>query len=301
MRPYPKFWYVLFKLASVPMDYSSSILQQFRQALECRYPASEIQAIARLVMEQAFNVPAIDLYAGKIRSFSENEALRLKEILSGLNHGIPVQYLLGKAWFAGRWFQVTPSVLIPRPETEELTDWVTDDLKRCPEASVLDAGTGSGCIAVTLACRLPYASITAWDIDPDAIAVARENARLHGATVCFERKNLLEPMPSATLKWDAIVSNPPYVCERERSEMEEHVTEHEPGKALFVPDDDPLCFYRALARLSHTALRPGGALYVEINRQFGQETLKLLENEGLHRCELRKDQFGADRFIKARL
>lgn len=279
----------------------SPSLALFRQALGHRYEAGELRAIARLIMKQAFGVPDIDLYADKVRQFSTEEHVRLTEILTRLEKGEPVQYVLGEAQFDGHSFHVMPGVLIPRPETEELVAWVAADLARSPMASLLDVGTGSGCIAVSLACRLCRTAVTAWDISSEALQVAKQNALRHGVTVCFNRQDLFEAPPTGWRQWDAIVSNPPYVCETERAEMEAHVLEHEPALALFVPDEDPLRYYRALARLAHSTLRPGGALYVEINSRFGNETAALFEQEGLKRIELRKDAFGADRFIKARL
>ena len=211
-----------------------------------------------------------------------------------LKAGVPVQYVLGKAWFCDREFEVTPAVLIPRPETEELVAWAAEQR---PCQRILDAGTGSGCIAVSLQLQLPDSQVEAWDISAGALAVAQRNADRLGAGVRFEQHDLLALWPAEAV-FDLIVSNPPYICERERADMEQHVLDHEPEGALFVPDDDALLFYRTLAeRAVGGALREGGRLMVEINSAYGPETVALFERCGLHHVELRKDEFGNDRMV----
>ena len=265
-----------------------------RAALEPLYGEGEARAIAFLILEDAFGLSRTDIYVGKVRQFSVDERIRLQTMCEQLKAGVPVQYVLGQAWFCGRVFEVTPAVLIPRPETEELVAWAAEQIS-CNR--ILDAGTGSGCIAVSLKLQLPDSQVEAWDISAEALAVAQRNAERLGAGVRFVRQDLLGAWNEDEV-FDLIVSNPPYICERERAEMEHHVLDHEPGTALFVPDDDALLFYRALAEHAVAgALREGGRLMVEINSAYGPETAALFERCGLHGVELRKDEFGNDRMV----
>ena len=267
---------------------------QLRAALEPRYGEGEARAIAFMVLEDGFGLSRTDIYVGKVRQFSVDERTRLLTMCEQLKAGMPVQYVLGKAWFSGREFEVTPAVLIPRPETEELVAWAAEQqgVQR-----ILDAGTGSGCIAISLQLALPTAQVEAWDISAEALAVARRNGDRLGAPVRWEQHDLLAPWSTEAV-FDLIVSNPPYICERERADMEQHVLEHEPDGALFVPDDDALLFYRTLAqRAVGGALREGGRLMVEINSAYGPETVALFERCGLHDVELRQDEFGNNRMV----
>ena len=211
--------------------------------------------------------------------------------------GVPVQYVLGYAYFCGMKFRVTPSVLIPRPETEELVEWVISSVKRYgAEPRILDVGTGSGCIAITLAKRIPTAHVTALDISAEALQVARRNAEALHAEVRFQQLDILHQQPQGT--YDLIVSNPPYVCESEKATMERNVLDHEPHLALFVPDASPLLFYEAIARQALTPLTPNGQLYFEINRQYGTALTTLLHSLGYTDIQLRRDHFGNDRMIQ---
>lgn len=267
-----------------------------RAALVPLYGEGEARAMAFMVMEDAFGLSRTDIYAGKVRQFSEDERTRLHTMCEQLKAGVPVQYVLGQAWFAGRVFEVSPAVLIPRPETEELVTWAAAQ-PSCRR--ILDAGTGSGCIAVTLQLLLPEAEVEAWDISEQALEVAARNAARLGADIRFEQHDMLQPWAPDKV-FDLIVSNPPYICERERDGMEAHVLDHEPQRALFVPDEDALLFYRALAeRAAGGALRPGGRLMVEINRAYGRETVRLFERCGLTAVTLRQDEFGNDRMVCA--
>lgn len=274
-----------------------SLFNHIRQQLTPLYENREAHAIALRVMEDGFGIPPIDIYADKVRHFSAEETQRLQAILERLRGGEPLQYVLGTAWFAGRKLHVGPGVLIPRPETEELVDWVAAEWGR-GAPRILDAGTGSGCIAVALADRLPEARIEAWDISPAALAIARRNAAESGADVAFRLCDMLAP-PAAGTRFDVIVSNPPYVRESERAAMTPQVVRHEPASALFVPDADPLLFYKALTRLARTCLSPGGRLYLEINEALGSETLQTLRAGGLCDVRLRQDAFGKDRMAGA--
>ena len=270
------------------------MFKQIIQTLTPRYGTGEARAMAFIILEDAFGVSRLDIYTDKVRKFSEEETQRLANILKRLQDGEPMQYILGTAPFCGMNFKVTPATLIPRPETEELVEWAGTGIT----GQILDAGTGSGCIAIAMAQRNPRAQVIAWDISPEAIEVAKENAEKNNVNVKFELRDILtfEPAPSS---YDMIISNPPYICEKEKADMEQHVLDHEPSTALFVPDEDPLRFYKALAQLGKTALRPGGIILMEINSAYGPETLSLFENDDYKEAELRKDDYGNNRMIKA--
>ena len=267
-----------------------------RQQLATCYPEREAHAVALRVLEDAFGVSRTDVYADKVRKFSSEEELRWQHIAERLSTGEPLQYVLGEAEFCGRSFGVAPGVLIPRSETEELVALVEQSVSgRC---RILDAGTGSGCIAVSLALALPETEVQAWDISPEALSVAQGNAERWGAAVDFRLCDMLTATPDE--HFDVVVSNPPYVCERERLDMTPQVLEHEPGLALFVPDDDPLRFYRALVGLSVRCLNFGGLLAVEINEAYGAETADLFSRSGLTEVQMLFDGFGKPRFVLGR-
>ena len=283
----------------------SKLLTEILSRLSSRYTPGEARAVAFALLEDAFGVGRTDVYADKVRQFSEEEEQRLQAILRRIGAGMPLQYATGVARFDGRLLHVSPATLIPRPETEELVAWAADVATAMTASEgqslrLLDAGTGSGCIALSLALRLGNAwQVTAWDIDNEALCVARENARSHGAVVRFEQVDLLaHPRPARP--FDLIVSNPPYVCQRERAEMEAQVLDYEPEHALFVPDDDPLLFYRALVALAQQALRPAGWLLLEVNRAYAAATADLLRQAGMQDVEVRCDAFGNPRMVGGR-
>lgn len=264
------------------------------------YDEGEAKAVVRLVCEFCFGLTWTDIVCGGVSQLTASQQAGLEAVMQRLEEGEPVQYVLGQAEFCGRLFHVAPGVLIPRPETEELCRWVLSEHDARWPGRLLDIGTGSGCIACTLAAERPQAAVTAWDISPEALGIARENAVRHGVNVLFERVDVLHiPVGSRHLQYDLIVSNPPYVCEREKAAMESRVTGHEPSLALFVPDDDPLRFYRAIADCARQALSPGGALYFEINPLYCQPLEQLLADRGFVVVESRHDQFGKIRFTKA--
>ncbi len=267
-----------------------------RQQLATCYPEREAHAVALRVLEDAFGVSRTDVYADKVRKFSSEEELRWQHIAERLSAGEPLQYVLGEAEFCGRSFRVAPGVLIPRPETEELVALVEQSVSG--RSRILDAGTGSGCIAVSLALALPEAEVQAWDISPEALSLAQGNAERWGAAVDFRLCDMLTATPDE--RFDVVVSNPPYVCERERLDMTPQVLEHEPGLALFVPDDDPLRFYRALVGLSVRCLNSGGLLAVEINEAYSAETADLFSHSGLTEVQMLFDGFGKPRFVLGR-
>lgn len=283
----------------------SKLLTEILSRLSPRYTPGEARAVAFALLEDAFGVGRTDVYADKVRQFSEEEEQRLQAILRRIAAGMPLQYATGVARFDGRLLRVNPATLIPRPETEELVAWAADVATAMTASEgqslrLLDVGTGSGCIALSLALRLGNAwQVTAWDIDNEALGVARENARSHGAAVRFEQVDLLaHPRPARP--FDLIVSNPPYVCQRERAEMEAQVLDYEPERALFVPDDDPLLFYRALVALAQQALRPAGWLLLEVNRAYAEATADLLRQAGMADVEVRCDAFGNPRMVGGR-
>lgn len=265
------------------------------------YDAGEAKAVARMVLQTRFQLSMTDILIGKDTQLSASDQEELEKISLRLLRGEPVQYVLGRAEFGGRWFRVEPGVLIPRPETYELCQWIMRSERRRTKRDrlrILDVGTGSGCIACTLAAELPQAAVTAWDISEQALIVARDNAARLGVKVAFERQDALSP-PDNHQHWDVIVSNPPYVAEHERAAMAPHVKDHEPPEALFVSDADPLLFYRAIAHYAAAALRPGGSVYFEINPLYKDELERLLADAGLTAVETRRDQFGKPRMTKA--
>ncbi len=289
-----------------------SLFVSLRDALSAAYPPGEARAVAFLLFEEGFGVSRTDIYADKVRDFSQAETARLRDMSARLVAGEPVQYVLGHAVFCSRRFKVTPAVLIPRPETEELVEWAVvsaREMSLCGAAGeglrVLDAGTGSGCVAVSLKAELPGAEVEAWDISPEALTVARENAAALGADVRFLEKDMLRPWTEGggagggcgTRRFDLVVSNPPYICERERSEMEPLVTDNEPARALFVPDGDPLLFYRALCDGAALCLHPGGRLLVEANRAYARDTAELFRRRGFAGVEVRRDAYGNERMV----
>ena len=265
---------------------------EFWQPLCSIYDTGEAKAIARMVMEVGYGLTMTDILCGGVDRLPHSALAALRQRLAA---GEPVQYVLGVAEFGGRTFRVGPGVLIPRPETFELCQWIISEHQR---GDMLDIGTGSGCIACTLAAELPEARLTAWDISETALDVAADNARRTHADVTLARQDALRP-PADRERWDVIVSNPPYICRSEQSLMAPNVVSHEPHTALFVPDDDALCFYDAIARYAVGALRPGGCLYFEINPLHASELETLLASCGLTAIETRADQYGKKRMTKA--
>ena len=271
--------------------------RQLWQRLVPVYGKGEAQAIARLIYEVRYGLTLSDLLMGRDSNVPQDE---LEQIAIRLERQEPVQYILGQAEFCGRTFMVNEHVLIPRPETEELCQWII----AADATNILDIGTGSGCIAITLALDIPNSQVTAWDISADALAVARENARRHNVHVSFEQVDALhltsDICHQTSVVFDLIVSNPPDICNKEREAMETNVLEHEPHTALFVPDDDPLLFYRAIAQYGQTALKEGGCLYFEINPLYAEPLLEMFSNMSYHDITLNNDQYGKQRMIRAK-
>ncbi len=321
--------------------------QQLWQSLTPLYDAGEAQAIVRTVFDVKYGMTLTDIICGKVNEISADEERKLEEIIIRLQKGEPVQYVLGEADFAGRTFHVEPGVLIPRPETAELCQWIEKDMieksivssEDSPEDSsgnspqatddarrILDICTGSGCIAITLGLNIPNSEVTGWDISEDALRIAQGNVEMMKAgNVRIEHQDALalpkaaetdnekmkgnddkevvkpkgEAKTPSTQKWDLIVSNPPYICEKEKADMEKNVLEHEPSLALFVPDEDPLKFYRAIAEYASSALKSGGALYFEINPIYEKETREMLLKLDFKDIETKEDAFGKKRMMRA--
>lgn len=260
------------------------------------YDAGEARAVARYLLEESFGLTMADILGGAIETLGDADTRRLEALTARLEKGEPVQYILGRAEFAGRWYEVGAGVLVPRPETESLCQRTIDKAQRIESPAILDIGTGSGCIACTLALALPQAQIEAWDISDKAIDIARRNADTLGAKVNYRRKDALNADGEAeSEKWDIIVSNPPYIIMSERGDMAANVLDWEPSTALFVPDDDPLLFYRAIARYARKALRPKGSLLFEINPLFARELQEMLSREGYHNITITRDDCGRQR------
>ena len=273
------------------------ITAYIRQSLQDIYPPEEVKALSMLICCDMLGVDALDIYMGKDIILSVKEEQELESILARLHNFEPIQYILGEARFLGRTFRVTPGVLIPRPETEELVEMMLKELS--PVSRVLDVGTGSGCIAISLAKELPESQVTAWDVSGEALSIAAANSKALQASVRFEQRDVLTYEPCVADCYDVIVSNPPYVTEAEKQEMEHNVLDWEPSLALFVPDTDPLRFYRRIAVLGLEMLTSGGKLYFEINRAFGKDTVAMLCETGYRAVRLQKDISHNDRFVIA--
>lgn len=271
-------------------------IEQLKSGLADVAEPQEVQAMIRIICEDVFNYDPVDVALRQESELPEFAQARVTEIIDRLHRHEPLQYILGSARFHGHRFKVTPAVLIPRPETEQLVDMIVDE-NTASDLRVLDMGTGSGCIAISLARALKFAQVDALDVSRDALAVARENAAELKVKVRFFESDMLAPQPPA--RYDIIVSNPPYICWSERESMERNVLDYEPGQALFVPDNDPLLFYKAIAAYAAQSLEREGRLYLEINQRFGNEMKQLLEGNGFDEVRIIEDSFGKVRFAAA--
>lgn len=272
-------------------------VSHIRSALQECYPPREAANLSRIVCCEMLGQSHIDYYLGKDMILSPKDEKELESILSRLCNFEPIQYVQGTARFLGRTFRVAPGGLIPRPETEELVERMLEEV--APASRILDIGTGSGCIAVTLSKELPEAEVTAWDISGEALAIAGDNNRLLQTSVQFVQHDVLTYQPTEDEYFDVIVSNPPYVTETEKKDMEPNVLNWEPSGALFVPDSDPLRFYRRIGELGRSMLTVGGRLYFEINRAFGEAVASMLRKQGYTNVRIRKDISGNDRYVIA--
>ncbi len=270
----------------------------FFKELETLYPKTEIQSFFNLLMQYQLKLSRVDIALSPQLKITKSDLSLLKTALKKLKKQIPIQYIIGETEFYGLPFKINSSVLIPRPETEELVAWMLSDISSKSKINILDIGTGSGCIAISLAKSLPNANVYAIDISSKAIKTANQNAKNNKVNVTFIEENILtaNKLPK---KFDVIVSNPPYVRELEKNKMQNNVLQNEPHVALFVKDENPLLFYNKIADLAKNYLSKNGILYFEINQYLGKETLELLTLKGFKNVEIKKDIFGADRMLKA--
>ncbi|MGZ0017912.1 peptide chain release factor N(5)-glutamine methyltransferase [Yeosuana sp. AK3] len=275
----------------------------FHSELDARFGKDEVNSFFYLLIGHYHNIKRLDLALEPEKNLSKDEELPLFEALSQLKLEKPIQYILGETEFYNLKFKVTKDTLIPRPETEELVDWIISECKtQKSELNVLDIGTGSGCIAIALAKHLPNASIYALDISKNALKIAKENALLNTVEVRYMEADILRQDTWFTalndLKFDIIVSNPPYVRHLEKTKMKDNVLKHEPELALFVENDTSLIFYKAICEFSEQKLNPGGSLFFEINQYLVKEMYQLLSDYNFEDIELKKDLFDNDRMIK---
>lgn len=275
------------------------------------YDQREARAVARMLVEEKFSLSFADIICGGVEALPDADKQWIEAAVKRLEQGEPIQYVLGWAWFGGLKFNVRSGVLIPRPETE----WLVDNICAHPAPSndrplrILDIGTGSGCIALSIKQRLPETYVEAWDISTEALSIAADNARSLSLDVVWCQQDALNITPNVLSTvpnynsvvpdsplWDVIVSNPPYICERERTDMARNVLEHEPSTALFVPDTDPLLFYRAITRYAVGSLNEGGRLLFECNTLYAGDTARMMADEGMTATQVYDDCFGKPRF-----
>ncbi|MDA9804189.1 peptide chain release factor N(5)-glutamine methyltransferase [Flavobacteriaceae bacterium] len=277
--------------------------QYFINSLEDLYSIEELQSIFYLLAEKLLHLSRIDIALQLDDTLTSDEEINFNKAIDRLKIYEPVQYILGETEFFGYPFLVNKQVLIPRPETEELVSWIIEDVDK-KETTILDIGTGSGCIAISLAKKLNNAVVSAIDISNKAIEVAKKNALINNVNVEYSSVDVLNFEDKLVLqdkwksKFDIIVSNPPYVRMQEKKLMQLNVIDHEPDIALFVEDDDPLLFYKRISELSRQYLKHNGTLYLEINEYLGVEMEKMLNEAGFKHVELKKDMFGKNRMIK---
>lgn len=277
--------------------------EHFKSELIDQFPETEIQSFFTIIIEEYLNLQRIDLVTRPNFDISEEKLQLLSEILKRLKNHEPIQYILGKTEFYGLPFYVNHDVLIPRPETEELVEWVIAEVQKLKSdkdintLSILDIGTGSGCIPISIKKNTSLTELSGLDISNNAIEIAKKNSELNSSDVQFILKDILSTS-SLDKNYDMIISNPPYVRELEKEEMNKNVLDREPELALFVSDDDPLLFYRKIAILAKNNLTKNGSLFFEINEYLGEEMIDLLTDLGFTSIELRKDIFGKDRMIK---
>ena len=274
----------------------------FNEALSAIYPKTEIDSFFFILMEEKLKLQRIDTVLKPDFLITEKNLIDLKNIVKRLQKEEPIQYIIGTTEFYGLPFLVDKNTLIPRPETEELVTWVLDEIKvltnnKITELSILDIGTGTGCIPISLAKNLTSLNISAIDISPEALLIAKQNAILNKVTIEFIELDILnaESLPQ---EYDVIISNPPYVRELEKEEIKNNVLENEPHLALFVADENPLIFYNKIADLAKQQLSKNGMLFFEINQYLGKETVSMLAEKGFKNIQLKKDLFGNDRMIK---
>ena len=277
-------------------------LNKFQDELAALYDVREAESLGILTLADVTGLSSAKLKAFPDGELTKEQSNSIDNILTELKTGRPIQYILGQAEFYGLPFKVNPSVLIPRPETEELVYWVISSVgsSKLVAGNILDIGTGSGCIAISLKKNLPEFNLSAIDISINALLIAKENANLNQVDINFINQDILAPCPAPTAaRYNIIVSNPPYVTIQDKTQMHRNVTDFEPHTALFVPENDPLIFYKAIADFATENLESGGLLFFEINESYGEEIVELLKIKSFNNIELRKDMSGRDRMVKA--
>ena len=289
----------------------SELKSSFNNSLQGIYPFEEIQSFFNILSEKYISLSRIEIALNPEKEVSSEDSERFQEAILRLEKQEPIQYIIGETEFYGLPFKVNKHTLIPRPETEELVEWILSEQKLgaawVESLKILDIGTGSGCIAISLAKNLLNSIVHALDVSEEALQIARKNAVLNGVDVQFfltdilKTKKLLTGAVQSERRYDIIVSNPPYVRELEREQMQRNVLEYEPETALFVKDEDPLLFYRVISRLAKNSLKLGGTLFFEINEQFSKELEELLKIEGFQEIELEQDIYGKNRMLKCSL
>lgn len=279
-----------------------NIQKYFNEKLEGLYPPNEVKSLCQIALQELRHCSKASLLAASPLTLSDEEKKSIDQTVARLLRHEPIQYILGKSQFYGLEFVVNESVLIPRPETEELVEWIMNDAHgKRPNATVADLCTGSGCIAIALKQHRTDFRITAVDLSEEALATAQHNAEKNRCDIRFVHDDILAPSHLEGERFDIIASNPPYIKEEERAAMEANVLEFEPEMALFVPNENPLLFYEAIAQFGQKHLNEGGQIYFEINEALGNETVGLLERMGYGEVTLRKDIFGKDRMVRATL
>lgn len=275
-------------------------IQYIQEQLQGIYPPDEIKSFTKILFENICNIPPYQQVFHKDIELSELQKQKLQEAVTRLKSHEPIQYIIGSTYFYNRDFLVEPGVLIPRPETEELMEIIVLENQNKP-VRILDIGTGSGCIPITLNLEIPQSTVYSADISEDALCVAQKNIAHNKASVSLIHCDILDDtaIPRLPQQLDIIVSNPPYVMESEKSGMENNVLVHEPHLALFVPDEDPLLFYNRIADLGHTLLKEGGKIYFELNALLAQESAEMMISKGYKHVNLHKDLFGKLRFLTA--
>lgn len=272
------------------------ILEDWKNQLGALFSEREIRNLFCLALEDVLGFNRALILSNQLGTFSEEQKDLLRQVLDRLKTGEPLQYIVGFTYFDDLKIHVAPGVLIPRPETEELVYWIWETTGK-RELTMLDWCTGSGCIALALKNRNPESAVFAYDVSPEALAIAKENARQLNLDITLELNDALDPV--FTGKVDLIVSNPPYIPWKEKQEMHQNVTEFEPDLALFVPNEDPLLFYRKIAGYAVKQLNPGGYLFFELHEHFASETKSMLEGMGFRNVEIREDLQGKNRMLKA--
>jgi release factor glutamine methyltransferase len=286
-------------ITGIPTRNVVSVVHFMRQELSMHFPISEIESLINYSFKQILGYGRMEMIMQAEREVPIEKMLEFSDVIAGLKLQVPIQYIFGRCRFYGLELLLTDDVLIPRPETEELVHWVISDFKNSVGMRVLDIGTGSGCIAVSLKSGLADSQVDAIDVSADALVVARQNSTRNKTDVSFYEFDILSDIPFGMARYDVIVSNPPYVTHAQKKQMQPNVLNYEPHIALFVSDEDPLLFYRSIASFCQRHLNPGGTLYLEINEDFGQATVDLLQAFNFTGIQLKKDLNGKFRMVKA--